>query len=332
MLFDLREMATRRTILGNDRESDHDVFISYAWEDDEHREWIRGLATQLRHDGVRVLLDQWETVPGDQLPEFMAQAISQSKYVVIICTPRYKQRSEAGLGGVAYEGDIMTAEVLLNRDHRKFIPVLRRGSWEEAAPTWLKGKLYIDLSGNPYSADSYSDLLNTLLDAREQAPDVAPRASSEARMSPSIREHPMLPSFDSFRDIEIRRLMVDEVTEPSLDGTAGSALYRVPFELSRTPPRNWADLCIRNWDHPPTFATRHRPGTMSIDGARLWLNRTTIEEVRDVHRETLVAVIDVTNAMFKQHLEELSDRLREVAETSRVHRANVRDVAGDIEF
>ena len=325
-------MAPRRTMPRNDSESDHDVFISYAWEDDDHREWVKGLATQLRYDSVRVVLDQWEMAPGDQLPEFMSQAITQSKYVVIICTPRYKEKAEVGLGGVAYEGDIMTAEVLLNRDHRKFIPVLRRGSWDEAAPTWLKGKFYIDLSGSPYSEEAYSDLLNTLLDARERAPSVEPSSPSESARSQPIRERSLIPTFAPFRDIVIRRLIVDEVTEPSLDGTAGSALYRVPFELSRNPPPNWADLCIQNWDRPPTFTTRHRPGTMSIDGSRLWLNRTTIEEVRDVHRATLVAVIDVTNATYRQHLEELSGRVQEIAETSRTHRANIRDVAGDIEF
>ena len=319
-------------MLEEERESDHDVFISYAWEDDDHREWIKNLATQLRHDGVRVLLDQWEMVPGDQLPEFMAQAISQSKYVVIVCTPRYKERSKAGLGGVAYEGDIMTAEVLHNREHRKYIPVLRRGSWDEAAPTWLKGKLYIDLSGNPYSADAYSDLLNTLLESREQAPVVESRSSLGRRGRRPNQDESEQGVNEPFQDIVIRRLIVDQVTEPSLDGTAGSALYRVPFELSRKAPRVWAELCIRNWDHPPTFTTRHRPGTMSISGSRLWLNRTTIEEVRDVHRETLVAVIGVTNAMYRQHIEEQSRRRQAIAETSRAHRTNVRDVADDIEF
>ena len=319
-------------MLEENRESNHDVFISYAWEDDDHREWVKDLAKQLRHDSVRVLLDQWEMAPGDQLPEFMAQAISLSKYVVIVCTPRYKEKSEAGLGGVAYEGDIMTAEVMLSREHRKFIPILRRGSWEEAAPTWLKGKLYIDLSGNPYSADAYSDLLRTLLNIREQAPVVESRSSFGRRGRRSGQNQSEQRLNEPFQDIVIQRLIVDQITEPSLDGTAGSALYRVPFELSRKAPRDWAELCIRNWDHPPTFTTRHRPGTMSISGSRLWLNRTTIEEVRDVHRETLVAVIGVTNATYRQHIEEQSRRRQAIAETSRAHGANVRNVARDIEF
>ena len=28
------------------------VFISYSWDDDAHKEWVRQFATQLRADGV----------------------------------------------------------------------------------------------------------------------------------------------------------------------------------------------------------------------------------------------------------------------------------------
>jgi len=40
---------------------------------------------------------------------------------------------------VGYEGDIMTAEVFTGVAREKFIPVLRRGSWEDASPSWLRG-------------------------------------------------------------------------------------------------------------------------------------------------------------------------------------------------
>ena len=36
--------------------------------------------------------------------------------------------------------------------------------------------------------------------------------------------------------IKIVRLITEEVSTPRLDGTPGSALYRVPFELSAAPP------------------------------------------------------------------------------------------------
>src|SRR5271165_3498164 len=34
------------------------TFISYSWDDDAHREWVKQLATRLRDDGVDVTLDR----------------------------------------------------------------------------------------------------------------------------------------------------------------------------------------------------------------------------------------------------------------------------------
>ena len=57
----------------------------------------------------------------------------------------------------------MTAEVFIpGGNRRKFIPVLRRGDWNDAAPSWLLGTYYIDLSSDPYSEANYQELLQTL--------------------------------------------------------------------------------------------------------------------------------------------------------------------------
>ncbi|MBI3912045.1 MAG: toll/interleukin-1 receptor domain-containing protein [Armatimonadetes bacterium] len=150
------------------------AFVSYAWEDEEHIEWVRSLASQLRADGVNVTLDQWGTAPGDQLPEFMERAIRENDYVLIICTPAYKQKSDNRAGGVGYEGAIMTAEVNTQRNRRKFIPILRKGDCTQAAPSWLLGCYYVDLRGNPYAEERYRDLLDTLHGQRPQAPPLGP--------------------------------------------------------------------------------------------------------------------------------------------------------------
>src|SRR2546423_2895827 len=123
------------------------AFTSYSWDDDEHRAWVAALATKLRTDGVDVRLDKWHTVPGDQLPVFMEREIRNNSFVLIICTPNYKLKSDGRKGGVGYEGDIMTGEVSTKGNHRKFIPILARGTWEESGPSWLQGKYYVDLSG-----------------------------------------------------------------------------------------------------------------------------------------------------------------------------------------
>jgi hypothetical protein len=75
------------------------AFISYSWDDEAHKSWVKELGSRLRADGVIVTLDQWATVPGDQLPAFMEQAIRENDFIIIVCTARYKVRSDARRGG-----------------------------------------------------------------------------------------------------------------------------------------------------------------------------------------------------------------------------------------
>ena len=67
----------RVTKMPRSRASTPTVFISYSWESAAHKEWVRDFAARLRGDGVKVILDQWDAVPGDQLPEFMEREIKK---------------------------------------------------------------------------------------------------------------------------------------------------------------------------------------------------------------------------------------------------------------
>jgi uncharacterized NAD(P)/FAD-binding protein YdhS len=151
------------------------TFISYSWDDDAHKEWVKRLAIRLRTDGVNVTLDRWHSAPGDQIPAFMDRAVRENDFVIAICTPRFKEKSDGRSGGVGYEGDIMTAYAFTSGAEKKFIPVLRCGSWGEAAPTSLLGRAKVDLSGDPYSESEYLELLRTLHGAREEAPPIGNR-------------------------------------------------------------------------------------------------------------------------------------------------------------
>ena len=146
------------------------AFISYSWDDDEHRHWVRELAVRLRGDGVDVKLDHWELAPGDQLPAFMERSVRESNFVLIICTPQYKRKADGRQGGVGYEDTVMTGEVYSGANWRKFIPILRREEWTASAPSWLQGSYRIDLRGDPYQAVSYVDLLDTMHGRRHTAP------------------------------------------------------------------------------------------------------------------------------------------------------------------
>jgi len=303
-------------------------FVSYTWEPLEHKLWVREFATRLRRDGVDVKLDQWETVPGDALPEFMERSVREHNFVLIVCTPAYRARSDRRIGGVGYEGDIITGSLMSSRNQRKFIPALREGQWTQAAPTWLGGKYYVDLRGDPYSEEQYQDLLSTMLGTREKAPPVG-RAQpgaipGEGRQAPA--------ELEEFEPIRIIGVAVDEVGTPRSDGTRGSALYAVPFKLSRIVPPGWAELFIEAWDRPPSFTTMHRPGIARVSGNRIVLDGTTIEEVEQVHRPTLKLALAQANARMRERMETETRRRQEAAARKEDHEKHVKNVASRLKF
>ena len=304
------------------------AFISYSWDSEEHKVWVRDLAVRLRASGIDVTLDQWHLVPGDQLPQFMESAVRGADFVLVVCTPRYKARSDNRTGGVGYEGDIMTAEVMSSRNQRKFIPILRSGTWTTAAASWLAGKYYVDLSAKPYSESQFDDLLTTLHGTRPQAPPVG-IPPARAAPSPPLASGPTISTFEPLR---ITGVIVDEVGAPRSDGTPGSALYVVPFQLSRLPPPGWADMFVACWDHPPRWTSMHRPKIASVRGDRIILNGTTVQEVERYHRETLILALNEAN---KQFLEMDAKRRRaEEAERLRIeeHKKNVNEAAKKLKF
>ena len=319
---------SRLTISGYGKEqirmSDTKASISYSWDDDQHKEWVAALATKLREDGVATILDQWHAVPGDQLPEFMEKQIRENDYVLIICTPNYRLKSDGRKGGVGYEGDIMTAEVHTRRNHRKFIPILARGTWEDAAPSWLKGKYYIDLSSADRYARNYQDLIATLLGERPIAPPV--------RRLPQIGSNLQTKGSSPSDPLKIDGVIVDEVTEPTMDGTPGSTLYTVPFRLSRRPSSLWSTIFVRTWNAPPRFTTMHRPRIARVVGSKIILDGTTIDEVKKYHKETLLLCVSKANeeeALVLERRRQEEDRQRLMTEK---HTATVEDIAGEINF
>lgn len=191
------------------------AFISYSWDSDEHREWVKTLATRLRSDGIDVTLDQWHAVPGDQLPDFMSSSIEQNDFVLIVCTPSYKEKSKRKVGGVRYEGDIITSQLFITQNQRKFIPVLRQGKWEEAAPIWVVGKYYIDLRTTDHFESSYLDLLRTLRGDRPQAPNVGSLDLTERQFRDDLRKPDYLDAIKP-SDISsgyVRAFILDSVNE-----------------------------------------------------------------------------------------------------------------------
>lgn len=256
----------------------------------------------------------------------------------MICTPQYKERSEARRGGVGYEGNIITAEIYRGPDKeldenqkKRFIPVLRMGQWNAVAPNWLKGRSFIDLRGEVLNEEEYQKLIRTLHGEWPKPPPVVSRPR-EAQPQITLEDKPEVDRPDDpSGPIVIIGLLRDEITLPRDDGTAGSALYAVPFQLSRKPSSLWIKVFTSTWDSPPRYTTMHRPGIVKIAGNKLVLDGTTIEEVEKYHWETLQLVIEKTNKQVAE-MEEQNRKNSEVKQRRKQELADgIQDKARDLQ-
>lgn len=122
-------------------------FISYSWDSEDHKAWVRKLAEGLRAYHVDAILDQWGIQPGTDLAHFMEKA-SRTDVVIVVCTPDYARKANEGETGVGYEKRIITAKLRkLHPEDRAIIPVLRVVG-AGAIPTFLTDLAYVDFTSD----------------------------------------------------------------------------------------------------------------------------------------------------------------------------------------
>ena len=141
-------------------------FISYSWDDNDHKDWVRNLATKLRENGVDTRLDQWDlSLGGDQLT-YMETGVRECNFVLLVCTPIFAKKANTGIGGVGYEKIIVTGEIYQKvASPRKFIPVLRKGNPNDSLPSYLKSKMYVDFRNDDLFNSKLEELLRHIYES-----------------------------------------------------------------------------------------------------------------------------------------------------------------------
>jgi len=140
------------------------VFISYSWAVADK---VLELAKRLVDPGgVDVILDKWDLKEGQDKYVFMEQAVNNPEvtHVLVICDETYAQKANDRKGGVGDETVIISAEVYGKVGQEKFIPVVF-GKDDEGSPflpTYIKTRIYIDLSDEDNYEEQYDKLLRNL--------------------------------------------------------------------------------------------------------------------------------------------------------------------------
>lgn len=141
------------------------VFISYSWHPEKNKIWVQRLAERLIQDGVNVKLDVWDLKHGHDKYVFMEQMVKDSdiKKVLVICNEDYTRKADDRTGGVGTESTIMSSDIYSLAEQTKFIPILvEKKNGEPCLPTFLKSRMYIDMSSNDIYELGYDQLLRDI--------------------------------------------------------------------------------------------------------------------------------------------------------------------------
>ena len=143
------------------------AFISYAWDTDEHKEWVRRFADELIRNGVDVILDQYDLSLGDDRFAFMESAVRNVDCVLCVCTPNYVERANVREQGVGVETSLITPRLFETYDDKQYIPIIRdRVDGIRPTPDYLASVVYADFTDDR----EYSNQMEALLRHLHQKP------------------------------------------------------------------------------------------------------------------------------------------------------------------
>jgi len=130
------------------------------------------LATQLEESGVDVVLDKWDLREGDDKYAFMEKMVTDPavQKVVVVCDRIYAEKADGREGGVGTETQIISQEIYNQVkptvQKRKFVALIteRDQDGDPYVPTYLKNRIYIDMSAGTASTDAFEQLVRWIYD------------------------------------------------------------------------------------------------------------------------------------------------------------------------
>lgn len=144
------------------------VFISYSWDNEDHKEWVLNLANQLRENGVDVILDRYYLRPGKNLSYFVEDSLRKCNRIITVLTPNYKAKAENRGGGVGQEYSLINNNLVSNiKENDKVIPVLKVGVRSDSIPDFFQQYIYIDFTKESEYDSNYETLIRDIYDEPE---------------------------------------------------------------------------------------------------------------------------------------------------------------------
>ncbi|MFJ2684430.1 TIR domain-containing protein [Pseudomonas sp. NPDC087342] len=207
------------------------VFISYSWDSEEHKQWIQQLAEDLTDliPDLNVEYDQRGMDHRVDRNQYMEAAIFESDAVLVIVTKNYTERANARKGGVGRE-TAMAAELhwmeSSSKSKTRILAIKREADAE--IPRYLVASLYFDFT----SEDAY---LGALVDLKHSIESIGNRSEDQQSISKSASPEGGTNEADSFSFTRTDDLLAGfyKVRMPLWRVQDFSGQRRVKYELWR---------------------------------------------------------------------------------------------------
>lgn len=134
-------------------------FISYAWNNPYHEQWVEQFAADLEKAGFNVILDRWFTRKGHETWSFVEKMLNEdTDYIIVVGTRLYLEKYKyTSLNESDREHVVKMEARLVNYlmgfnqiKSNKIIPILLEGTPQESLPPLLHCKNIADFTKTDY--------------------------------------------------------------------------------------------------------------------------------------------------------------------------------------
>jgi len=145
--IELKEKTEIKSMVSlNNAGSSKKVFVTYAWENKEHNGTVISFVNFLREKGYDATMDRKESQEEAAINfnQMMVDGIRSVEKVIVILSPKYKERADETKGGVGFEFSIILEQLKITKN--KFIFVsFGKSDYKDITPIAIGGREILNL-------------------------------------------------------------------------------------------------------------------------------------------------------------------------------------------
>ncbi len=123
-----------------------EVFISYSWDSDNHKEEVLAFADLLRQRGYHTDLDRTisQKQTATDFTRMMHEAMQNHPKIIVVLSPGYKEKADKFMGGAGKEYQLLINDI--DKNPRKYILVCFGKRNDALTPFGLQGRYIVEVS------------------------------------------------------------------------------------------------------------------------------------------------------------------------------------------